>query len=199
MRNCLLAACVLVMLIAVPGLSGAVTFDDLPGSFGPIPAGYGGPTWTWNNFILRDQSTNNTPSGYVNGTVSWSKVAYNGSGDPASITSTSFFDFNGAYFTAAWNDDLQLQITAKNGNTVVGQNTWTLQTSGPLWIGPGWTNITELDFNSFGGTNHGYGGTGPHFVMDNFNGTAPVPIPGALFLFAPGLAGLAAIRRRFTK
>jgi hypothetical protein len=27
----------------------------------------------------------------------------------------------------------------------------------------------------------------------------PIPIPGALWLFAPGLAGLAAIRRRFTK
>jgi hypothetical protein len=28
---------------------------------------------------------------------------------------------------------------------------------------------------------------------------APVPLPSALFLFAPGLLGLAAIRRRFTK
>lgn len=30
-------------------------------------------------------------------------------------------------------------------------------------------------------------------------GGAPVPLPSALLLFAPGLAGLAAVRRRFTK
>jgi len=30
-------------------------------------------------------------------------------------------------------------------------------------------------------------------------GAAPVPIPGALLLFGPGLAGIAAIRRRFKK
>jgi len=27
----------------------------------------------------------------------------------------------------------------------------------------------------------------------------PVPLPGALLLFAPGLVGLAAVRRRFKK
>jgi hypothetical protein len=32
-----------------------------------------------------------------------------------------------------------------------------------------------------------------------FKGTATVPIPGAILLFAPGLLGLAAIRRRFRK
>ncbi|MCX5807733.1 MAG: carbohydrate binding domain-containing protein [Proteobacteria bacterium] len=38
------------------------------------------------------------------------------------------------------------------------------------------------------------------YFLDNVSVTnAPVPIPSALLLFAPGLAGLAAIRRRFTK
>lgn len=35
--------------------------------------------------------------------------------------------------------------------------------------------------------------------LDNVIVSSPVPIPGALLLFGPGLAGLAAIRRRFKK
>ncbi|MCX5807736.1 MAG: carbohydrate binding domain-containing protein [Proteobacteria bacterium] len=54
----------------------------------------------------------------------------------------------------------------------------------------------ELDQRTpgvFTRTDMGYG-------IDNVSVTmAPVPLPSALLLFAPGLAGLAAIRRRFTK
>ena len=52
-------------------------------------------------------------------------------------------------------------------------------------------------YNFNGGTvsvNHGYG------LVTDFVGTAPaVLIPGAMLLFAPGLVGLAAMRRRFKK
>jgi len=42
---------------------------------------------------------------------------------------------------------------------------------------------------------------GKEYVLAIYDGkvTAPVPIPGAILLFAPGLAGIAAIRRRFKK
>lgn len=60
------------------------------------------------------------------------------------------------------------------------------------FFGNGWNNMqptwNNLDPNN--GNPKGY------IVEWNAN---PVPIPGALWLLAPGLAGLAAIRRRFTR
>jgi hypothetical protein len=42
------------------------------------------------------------------------------------------------------------------------------------------------------------GGNG--FMIDYFTyNTNPVPLPSAVLLLGPGIAGLAAIRRRFTK
>jgi hypothetical protein len=44
------------------------------------------------------------------------------------------------------------------------------------------------------------GSTDESWAIENLQVTAnPVPLPGAFLLFAPGLAGLLAIRKRFRK
>lgn len=55
-------------------------------------------------------------------------------------------------------------------------------------IGNGWTGSASK------GTNYPF-----LLVYDGLVGSAAVPIPAASFLFAPGLAGLIAIRRKFRK
>jgi hypothetical protein len=52
------------------------------------------------------------------------------------------------------------------------------------------SNATEMTF--------GFYQPYAYYFLDGVS-VAPVPLPSALFLFAPGLLGLAAIRRRFTK
>jgi len=81
------------------------------------------------------------------------------------------------------------------------------------WSGTGWASDPGGYSFYFQFIDGGY--QGPSLLASNLdalavhsgdvlaNGTVlpngPIPIPGAIFLFAPGLAGLAAIRRKFKK
>lgn len=59
--------------------------------------------------------------------------------------------------------------------------------------GAGTYGGTALPGVFFGGTSN----AGGEVTIDYTYTPAPVPLPGAMLLFAPGLAGLAAIRRKF--
>ena len=199
---CKSAAILLALIVGMPGLVRAttVTFDDLPnsGSNLVIPNGYGG--LNWNNMYYLNPSIGYSATGYMNGVVSPSNVAYNGYGSPAdvlSVSSSSPFTFNSAYFTGAWNDGLQVQITGYRNGIQVDQTTVTVNTSGPLLVTLDWSNIDDLHFVSSGGTAH-YQAPGYQFVMDNFryNEPAAVPEPSAMVLGLGGLGLLAVYRSR---
>src|SRR5450759_2874870 len=98
-----------------------ITFDDLSGSLA-VPVGYNG--LTWNNFYCLDGvNYSGAGSGYNAGVVSPSNVAYNGYGNPASISSAGSFNLLSAYLTAAWTSNLHVEVMGYAGDTLNYDNT----------------------------------------------------------------------------
>jgi hypothetical protein len=180
----LLRQCLLIHLASVCVCwAQTITFDDLASTpFGqvhnPIAAGYGGLNWI--NFRPLDAS-DSVASGYVNGVVSAKNVIYNVNGSPAQITNSTAFNLNSAYVAAAWNDGLQLEVQGFAGSTLVYDNFYTVNTTGPTFITFNYIGVTEVNFISTGGTHHsGYTGTGTMIALDNVTVSSflsPIPSP----------------------
>jgi hypothetical protein len=112
------------------------------------------------------------------------------------------------------------ELSALQSKLAAGQSVlsgWSFSTTGytsgkpvylSLFAGAGQTlsGLTIWDFSAgawgqFSATDLAYNGTYASFTATNLNdyavsGTAPVPIPGALLLFGPGLVGLGLVKRR---
>ena len=163
-----------------------LTFDDLSGNLTSIPNGYGG--FNWNNFYNVNPAIYAPNSGYKNGIVSNKNVAYNSFENPASIfTNGTPFTFNSVYLTGAWNNRLNILIQGFQGANQLYSQTVTVNSTAPTLFNFNWSGIDRLRFNSFGGVNAGYNGSGTHFALDNLTVNAtPVPTPALL----PGLIGL---------
>jgi hypothetical protein len=153
-------------LIVETGSLGLITFDSLTGTELPVPAGYS--NFTWNNFYYLDSLTYGVASGYEAGVVSDPNIAYNGYGTNATMTSAAPFTLVSAYLTAAWLDNLQLEVQGYNGGSLIYDTTYTLSATTPTLLTFNYSGVTEVQFISSGGTVHsGYGGSGEQFVMDN--------------------------------
>ena len=137
-------------------------------------------------------------SGYTHGVVSGKYVAYNGYGSAASLSSLSSFLFTGAYFTGAWNDGLSITVNGFLGGVATLSKTFVVDSLAPTWQSFGW-NVDSLSFSSAGGVDHGYGGGGNHFALDNFTYNevlSSVPEPETYAMFAVGLGLLGVFGRR---
>jgi uncharacterized repeat protein (TIGR03803 family) len=169
-----------------PNAGTLITFDDLTdnGVGTPITNGYHG--LDWNSFyVLNTPDYETQNSGYITGTVSPPNVAYNASGDPASISSATSFTLTSGYFTAAWENGLSLQVVGLNGATTEYDNTYTLNTSGPLFITFPNLPITQAQFSTEQGSqfvldnleiNGGSGRAFVQFTANPTNGLAPLPV-----------------------
>lgn len=195
LRSLVLVACA---AIATAGSANAtlVTFEGLGNA--TIPNGYSGLNWS-NIFTLDGGASPN--SGYQNGVVSPTRVAYNAQAKPGSFgVSAGKFTFSDAYFTAAWNDGLQLKLVGLSAGSTLFSTILTLNTGGPTHFVANWGGIDTVQLSTFGGRHHvGLAGSGTHVAFDNltFNATAAVPEPAtwALIFGGFGLVG-AALRRR---
>jgi hypothetical protein len=168
-----------VVLLACAGLlsfsgtasasSTVLTFDDVATSpwTAVMPAGYGG--LSWENFYVVD---GNYPpiynSGYRLGVVSPPKTAYNGNADPATIRSSTSFNFMEAYFAVAYSqttEPSQVQIDGYLGNILKYSRRVSAVTTGPTLATLNYNGIDRLVFTSL---------VNPadrrrsQFVMDNF-------------------------------
>lgn len=161
--------------VYVAGSSFLIPFDDLAtpdvgangiGVIGPIPANYNGVNW--NNIWVLDAMDYPPISGYQAGMISTKNVAFNDFANPASITSTAPFNFLSAYLTAAWYDNLQVEVQGYVGSILTYDNTYTLSATAPTLINFNYLGVNEVYFSAFGGTQHAsYSYNGEFFAMDN--------------------------------
>ncbi len=179
-------------LTVLTGESELITFDDLPDSVIPVPQGYNNLSWCYFFYIDAVQTPQ---SGYYAGMLSAPNVAFNNNGAPANISSTAPFSLLSAYLTAAWNDNLQLEVRGYNVSTLEYDNTYTLSATTPTRISFNYIGVTSVQFISSGGSPHiGYFGNGTYFVIDNISvnvtPTTPAPPPETtLYSFGGGDGG----------
>jgi len=183
-------------LLILPALATAtvLTFEDIDtsvNSWNNIPDGYAGFNW----FSMRVADpvglgyTADDGSGLVLGIASGKQVAYNPYADWEVITSSSIFDFNGAYFTAAWNNGDILHVVGYLKGAQVYEKYITLYVAPSKYYTFNWNGIDQL----------GLYPSGVLYVMDNFTYNEPVPEPGTLMLLGGGLMGLVGYGRRRLK
>jgi hypothetical protein len=202
MKRFLVFLCTMVLFFGGVTSIGAVvlTFDDLTPltpvtALGTIPDGYGG--FDWDNFGYLNQTGSNPGSGYK--AVSGDYVAFNEGGQLATV-GDGLFSFDGAYFSAAWNQGLNITITGLAGDVERYSSTIVVDPTTPTWFDFSFADIDSLKFESSGGIDVVEGGAGVHFAMDNFTYTpTSVPEPSTVLLLGSGLVGLVVLRRRSKK
>ena len=133
---------------AVPAQSDLIHFDDLEQTTSglPVPDGYHGLTWS--NFYELNGIAYPYPSGYSNGVVSASNVAFTASGYPASILSPSPFTLVSAWLTAAWTPNLEARVRGYAGGALAYDRTYTLQTQSPTLVRFNFEGVSEVSFST---------------------------------------------------
>jgi hypothetical protein len=188
MSTKLLAA---VVLCVFPALGGVITFDDLPGSNQPLPAGYAGFNWSADISYV-DDAYYQSFYGNTYPFPSSPNAAYNVYGVESATMSGSAFTFNGAYFTGWASSDTAQSYTSSTirvdgylGGSFVGSVSTALPANSFIWL-PANMTVDTLEFHA--------SSADTWWLMDNLTYNEGVPEPGSLALLISGLT-LLALRR----
>jgi hypothetical protein len=132
--------------------------------------------------------------------TSGTTVASNIQGDDASFSRAALFNFGGAFLTAAWRNNLQVEVSGfLNGVKKYGTSL-TLGTDEATYFAFNYLGVDQVLFHSAGGVPAGYGSSGLSIAVDDitYTNAKATPIPGAIWLLGSGLAGILCLRRRFS-
>lgn len=188
--------------LASPVAAVTMTFDDLAAP--SLIAGYDG--FAFSNFYTLD-TVGFPASGYVNGVVSGTNVAYNGSGHAASIASATAFSLTSGDVAGAWNDGLTVTLVGTLAGAPVFTQSFVVGTAGATFEAFNPALIDKVVFTTSGGVPHVgyYAGVGTQMSLDNLtiNGTLPgggsgstVPEPAAWALMVAGFGLVGGSLRR---
>lgn len=179
-----------------------ITFDDLPATeLDAVPENYQGFIWgesffTNVSYIHKDTVPD---SGYANGVVSGDYAAFNFLATTSVIKTSGGeqFDFNGAYFTAALSEGLNIEVTGFLNNLTLFTQTIIVSTQQAQWFDFDFFGINSLSLRAWGGAAQDDTLGNDFYVMDNFtiNEAVAVSESSALALLLLGLAGIVVGRR----
>lgn len=163
-----------------------ITFDEFSGDlgYGPLPTGYGG-NLTWSGFLWSDAPSSEAEygpdNGYVTGVVSGLNAAF--AGGSGTITSGGAdFTLSSLYLTAAWRDDLRVQMIGYDDGVETFRRTVRVDNDGPTLVNLRFADVDTVTFTSSGGTPAEDGPDGSQFVIDDVTLTARVgSISGTVF------------------
>jgi hypothetical protein len=125
-----------------------VDFEGLvPAEVTKVPSGYHG--LDWQNFVAAYWKFYRS-EGYRNSLMSGAFVGYNGSGQPAEISSDTPFDFVGGYIglgsLAAQGE--QLRMLAWRGDELAYQEAISLSALGPVYFQADFIGVTRIEFRT---------------------------------------------------
>ena len=168
-------------LASGPAATTLVDFEGLIGADGIawIPDGYEGLDWT--NAAVIGEDHYPVPSGYENVVRSGVVAGFDNAEGGASFAAAQDFDFESAWFAAAWRNDLTLTVQAFDDGVQVGTATIVLDPA-PVFVDLAagtatgadgfvlegrFTSIDEVRIDGAGGTYAGFGVDGAHVAMDD--------------------------------
>lgn len=208
----LLALALALVCLALPGVAAAtvptvLTFEGISTlGIDDIPDGYGGLIWhdiggpLDDPFNIIDGAAVFAQSGYENGTVSGSYVAFNPSFAAATVRDFARFNFRSAYLTAAWTVGLEITVQGFRDGLLVAAQTAVVDAFAPTEITFNFLDIDKLEFSSAcpsGCSDAGLGNSGLQFAMDDFTfDVTSAPEPRLPLLVALGGLALAGSRLR---
>lgn len=162
------------------------TFDNVsPVEYVQIQNGYGG--LDWQNFFI--QNAANTPPFDI-GMVSSPNVAFNGLGDPASISSGNTFTLQSAYLTAAYVNVEQIRVQGFTQGIQTYDNTYTINDNAPTLVNFNYVGVDQVSFTALAPLSTDI------FAMDNMVIAVPEPNPCALMLLCTALGMFVVLGRK---
>ena len=202
MKKLIIFLSCLTLLFSQNMFADIITFDEFSESMGTINSqdpNYMGFTWSDNWYALNVNTYENLndPSGYKNAVVSGEYIACNDWTNEL-LVSAEPFNFEGAYFTAAWNTGLNIDVKGIKDGVALHSKTITVDCFASTWFDFNFEGIDALKFHSYGGTDHEpYAGMGEHFAIDNLTFTRnQVPEPLTFSLMFSGVILLYISRRK---